>query len=273
MIRHKGHIKKNVISSNRNRRIKKINHPALQEVKNEVHSKNKAFLNKNRAKRPTIIESKRGAKGSTFDLSKVNFTKVKPIWKGETAFILGGGPSLSNFDFAKLKYKKTIIINKAVQFYPQGDILYWTDARVYQWYKKDIDNFKGEKYTIKPYNVSKDVKALRNTGKSGLEYDPTGLRHGNNSGYAAINLAYHLGVKRIVLLGFDMGNEGKTGHFHDGYPVKVTQNKTYEFSMAPMFLSLVDPLKKKNVEIINANPQSKLTCFPRMSLDKALNFS
>ena len=270
MIRHKGNVKKTVVSSGRNRRIKKINHPALQEVKNEVHSKNKTFLKKNRA---SVIQSKRGAKGSAFDWNKVNFVKVEPIWKGETAFIVGGGPSLANFNFDKLQYKKTIIINKAIQFYPKADILYWTDARVYHWYKKDIDNFRGDKYTIKPFDVPKDVKALRNTGKHGLEYDPTGVRHGNNSGYAAINLAVHLGVKRIVLLGFDMGNQGNQSHFHDGYPVKVTQNKTYELTMAPMFLSLVEPLRKKKIEIINANPQSKLNCFPKMNLEKALSLS
>tara|TARA_R100000655_G_scaffold26167_3_gene53930 strand:- start:885 stop:1700 length:816 start_codon:yes stop_codon:yes gene_type:complete len=271
MIRHRGKTKKAaIIQGGRKGRIKKISHPALQEVRNEVHSQNRTFLKK---QRPAVIKSKRGSDEPVFDWNKVNFSKVEPIWKGETAFIIGGGPSLEKFDFKQLKYKKTIAINKAVQFYPEADILYWTDSRVYSWYKKEIDNFKGDKYTIKPFHVPKDVKALRNTGKTGLEYDPTGLRHGNNSGYAAINLAFHLGVKRIILLGFDMGNTGGKSHFHEGYPVKKTQDKTYEMTMAPCFLSLVEPLKRKKVEVINANPNSKLNCFPKLPIGKCLHFS
>ena len=130
--------------------------------------------------------------------------------------------------------------------YPNADILYWTDSRVYSWYKKDIDKFKGEKYTIKPYgDLTKDIKILKNTGKGGLELEATAIKHGNNSGYAAINLAYHLGVKRIVLLGFDMQNIGGKSHFHDGYPTRTTKNDVYGRSMIPLFASIVKSFKRK----------------------------
>jgi len=217
----------------------------------------------------------RGAKGGGFDWSKVKFSKIEPIWKGETVFIIGGGPSLKELDFNRLKSKRTIAINKAFFSHPTADMLYWTDSRVYSWYKTDIDKFKGHKYTTKPYgNVTQSVKVLKNTGKSGLEFDPSGIRHGNNSGHAAINIAYHTGAKRIVLLGFDMKNTaGGVSHFHDGYPIKSTRNDTYAKSMIPEFFFIADALEKKGVKVINACPNSELKIFPRMSIDQALTFS
>ena len=148
------------------------------------------------------------------------------------------------------------------------------NSRVYSWYKKDIDKFKGQKYTIKPYgDLYKDIKILKNTGKSGLELDSTAIRHGNNSGYAAMNLAYHLGAKRIVLLGFDMQNIAGKSHFHEGYPTRTTKNEVYGRSMIPLFASIVKPLKEKKIEVINACPNSALKFFKKLPIDKALLFS
>ena len=206
-----------------------------------------------------------------FDWSKITFTFIEPVWKGQTVFIIGGGPSLKDFDFDLLKNKKTIAVNKAFLFYPLADVLYWSDSRVYQWYKKDIDKFKGDKYTIKPYgNLSQDIKILRNAGKLGLELNASGIRHGNNSGHAAINVAYHYGAKRIVLLGFDMQNDRGRSHFHDGYPIKQTRDEIYKKSMIPEFFTISDELKKKKVEVINANPDSALPFFKKIPIEKIL---
>ena len=260
MIRHKRNFgKSNKMVQGGKAKIKKINHPPQTTNITMRHQQRNA-----------VITSKRGAERQSFNWNNIKYTKVKPIWKGETVFIIGGGPSLSKFDFNRLKDKNTLAINKAVQTCPWADILYWTDSRVYSWLKNDIGKFKGDKYTIKPFNTPPDVKVLKNTGTKGLELDPSGIRHGNNSGYAAINLAYHLGVNRIVLLGFDMGNMAGKGHFHEGYPVNMTMDKTYETKMLPTFDSLVYPLKENGIEIINASPVSKIRCFTKMNIEKAL---
>lgn len=207
-----------------------------------------------------------------FSWKNINFYDVQPLFKGETVFLIGGGPSLKDFDFNQLKNKNTIAINKAFYNAPFADVLYWTDARFYSWYKKDIDQFKGLKFTIKPYgDLAKDIKVLKNTGKGGLEKDKNGLRHGNNSGYAAINLAYHLGAKRIILLGFDMGNVNSESHFHDGYPIKATPDKVYQKNMIPYFGSIGEELKKEKIEILNANTFSNLNAFKKISREQALS--
>lgn len=207
------------------------------------------------------------------NIKNKNVFKIEPIWAGETVYIIGGGPSLINFDWTRLGGKKTIAINKSILSYPNANILYWTDSRVYGWYKTEIDKFKGLKITIRDHvTYPDDVKILRKSSKFGLEESRDSLCHGNNSGYAAINLAYHLGVKKIVLLGYDMKNNGTQGHYHDGYPVPVTGDGVYKDQFIPGFKILADLLKEKKIEVYNASLSSALTVWPKISIDQALSF-
>jgi len=199
------------------------------------------------------------------------YKEIQPIYKDQTIYLIGGGPSLKNFDFNVLKTKNSIAINKAYQVASFANFLYWSDFRFYQWFKEDIDNFKGFKVTNKPKPIDDNIINLKDTGKLGIDINPHALRHGNNSGYAAINLAVHLGVNKIILLGYDMGSSGNATHFHNGYDTK-TDEKVYKNNMLPCFESLVDELKELKIEIWNASKDSKLTCFPKCSLLEAINF-
>lgn len=199
-------------------------------------------------------------------------SRVEPIWSGETVYIIGGGPSLMGFDWNRLMGKRTIAINKAILSYPRADALYWTDSRVYGWYKKDIDSFKGLKYSIRNHSsYPADINILRKSNKFGLEEAKDALCHGNNSGYAAINLAYLLGAKRIVLLGYDMHNDGKRSHYHEGYPVPATGDNIYRDQFVPGFEILADLLKQKKVEVYNASMTSSLRVWPKITFEQALS--
>jgi hypothetical protein len=204
------------------------------------------------------------------DMSTVVYSKVEQLFKNETVFIVGGGPSLKDFNWDLLKGKHVIAINKAIYVYPNADIIYWTDSRFYKWYKNDIDALSGVKYTIQPSPNQENVKILRRGNRHGLEINPSLLAHGDNSGYAAINLAYHLGAKNIVLLGYDMGNENGKGHFHDGYPVSHTSDDIYQNRFMTGFPIIADELKQRGIKVFNASLISKLTCFSKISIKDAL---
>ena len=199
------------------------------------------------------------------------YGKVDPLWKGETVYLIGGGPSLAKFEWNRLKNKKTIAINKAIQFYPNADALYWTDGRVYTWFREDIDSFKGLKYTIRA-NGKEDITSLKRGKKFGIEWAKDTIAHGNNSGCAAINLAIHLGAKRIILLGYDMGNNGTVSHFHDGYPVNATGANIYKNQFMPAFDAIAEEIKGKGIQIFNACPTSKLNSFKKITIEEGLAF-
>lgn len=228
-------------------------------IKKRNPSKHNKIMNNIKVKNKTNIRKK-----------NVKYTQVKPIFKNETVFIIGGGPSLKGFNWSSLKNKNTIAINKAYTVAPWSKVFYWTDSRFYKWYKNDIDKLNGLKYTINYNNVYKnDIKVLKKGKKHGLEINNTTIAHGDNSGCAAINLAYHLGATKIVLLGFDL-DFNKDTHFHDGYPVNPTSKKIYKNRFFVSFRYISKELEKKNIKVLNASETSILDCFEKITHEEAL---
>ncbi len=199
------------------------------------------------------------------------------MWPGETVVILGGGSSLTPADVKFCRGKAHVIaIKEAAQLAPWAEVLYAADAKWWR-HMKGAPGFAGTKYAIEqdasqpPTDWSQwpDVRVLRNTGVEGLELDPTGLRTGYNSGYQALNLAWHFaGAARVVLLGFDMwrGPNGQQNWFGE-HPLHTP-------SPYPLFLqafkSIEAPLKQVGVQVVNASRFTILDSFPRVPLEEAL---
>lgn len=202
-------------------------------------------------------------------VNKELFTSTRAVWKNETVYLIGGGPSLRGFDWEQLRGKKVIAINRAFQVLPWADVLYWTDAQFYKWYKHEIDEFKGMKVTCRPVDIlNKEITLLKGTRDLGLDLRPGYICDGNNSGYGALNLAVKLGVKRIYLLGYDLHSEPGQTHWHNGYT--RSHNHTIYKRLIRYFEHSVSLLNKLNVEVWNANPGSRLECFKKCSLKDAL---
>ena len=197
------------------------------------------------------------------------YSSVIPLWKDETVYIVGGGPSLKDFDWKRLKGKKVIAINRAFQVLPDADVLYWTDSRFWKWYNQEIKQFKGFKYTCRPYSPEQqDVILLKAINTKPLSLDLAHISHGNNSGYGAINLAVLLGAKKIYLLGYDMASKDANTHWHDGYSTK--HNHTIYVKMMAAFNKIAPELAKNNITVYNANVKSQLTVFEKCSIETAL---
>ena len=260
----------------RNRKPRKIVSPAKTVSSNETRIQ-KSYTSKKRryVKTPIVTTKINVKKESNVNLNhgQMNYSVVEPIFKGETVYLIGGGPSLRDFDWSRLIGKKTIAINKAFYHHKSSQVMYWTDSRFYTWYKDDIDKFKGLKYTLRKGYYSDDVKLLKRGVKYGIELSNDTLAHGNNSGYAAINLAYHLGARKIILLGYDMGNVSGKSHFHEGYPTRATADEVYQKQFIPGFGAIYEALKGRGIQVYNACPTSNLKVFPMITLDKALSLS
>lgn len=201
---------------------------------------------------------------------------VPKEWPGETVVVIATGPSLTQDDVDYCRGKaRVIVINNAHELAPWADAMYATDAKWWAWHK-GAPSFTGPKWSMEHSQWNNyralypEIQRLRNTGNGGLEHSPTGLRNGRNSGYAAMNLAYHYGATKIVMLGYNMQPwKGKT-HFFGEHPQK---NKSPYNQFRAAFESLVKPLAKAGVTVINCSRDSVLNCFPKAELRDALKAS
>jgi len=219
--------------------------------------------------------------------------RVPRLWENGTAVILGGGPSiLKQFnvpeDVIKGVYSGTlqpsayspylepihkmhvIAVNVAYKIGPWIDIMFFGDTSTWLEERKDLPAFKGLRVTCAddlphiPW-----VKHLKKTQKRrcGITTDPSMVTWNSNSGSAAINLAVHLGVKRIILLGFDMSlDKDENQHWHklheDTAPSVMNRSMKVHLSTFPEIKKDLDLL---GIEVINANPESRIECFTRMN--------
>lgn len=192
-------------------------------------------------------------------------------WKDQRCFIIGGGESLKDFDFSKLKNELVIGVNRA---YEKIDctVMFAMDRTLYEWIttgalgqetKKKFGAFKGFPVWLDSagYDYPSGIFVLGKLPNSKFNYSmKNGISGGTNSGFGALNLAACLGANPIYLLGFDMkGKNGKQAWWHNGYPEKQGDEvyKTYISD----FKKAASELKEKGVQVVNLNPESELKCF------------
>lgn len=197
-------------------------------------------------------------------------------WAGTVAAILGGGPSLTPYqiDACNLAGVKVVAINNAIELAPAADLLYFCDEQWFNWHKDAVSvyaNAGGNVVTLGNEKLKDQIPNLvcmKNTGKTGICREKTGLRTGQNSGYQALNLMLHLGVKRALLLGFDMQPVNGKSHWHKEHPVPT------EKAVYPKFLknyrAAAAEFAAAGLEIINCTPGSALDCFKFSKLEEAL---
>jgi len=204
------------------------------------------------------------------ELCKMN---LNVTWKDKRCFVIGGGPSLRGFDFSSLKGEHTIAVNRAFE-YLSSTIIFFMDNETF--YKELMSGQFGKKAKER-FIGSKALKISLNIEGARYEYgvysvpmskDPQmttdlkdGLFEGDNSGYAALNLAVCLGANPIYLLGFDMKSNGtgKQSWFHSGYR-SVGKDYVYK-KWIRYFEEAVPIIDSLGIKVINLNPDSALRCF------------
>lgn len=211
-------------------------------------------------------------------LTSSNHVTVERLWHGETAVVIGGGPSLTPEDVNYCRGKARVIaIKEAHELAPWADAVYACDEHWWRFHK-GLPSFAGLKFGLEPAPLyltqyeDWEVQLLRNTGMDGLELEPSGLRTGQNSGYQAIGLAVHLGVSRIVLLGFDMwtAEDGRQNWFQGHAGRRPYHQPTPYPVFHHFFQTIAEPLQAAGVEVINCSRFSMLRVFPMRPLEEVL---
>ncbi len=178
------------------------------------------------------------------------------------------GPSLTKEQVQRTRGIFCITIGDAYLLNPWADILYHGDAKWWR-HHNGVPEFYGAcKVSLEPVPEYPNVKQLLQSRlRTGLEVTPPGVVSGSNSGYQALNLAYHFRPKEIILLGYNLGRSPEgiysvRGDSPRGLP------ETRDFSRFISNISgLAECLASRGVKVYNCTENSALTCFPRRNLD------
>jgi len=221
------------------------------------------------------------------------------MWEGGDCFIIGGGASIvSQFGipqevvdqvkvnqtmahlyspYMKELHDKHIIgVNNAYMLGDWVDCVFFGDCAWYLVHRQNLAKFAGLKVTCcprfaeKPESRCEGIKYLAKDGshRYGISEIPTRVAWNHNSGAAAINLAVHLGVKKINLLGFDMClDEKNTSHWHGSHGNKNCPPFKRHLKGFP---EIAEDAQKRGIEILNTSSISNIEEFPKVELRSLL---
>lgn len=206
----------------------------------------------------------------------MNLWRVDKEWAGETCAVLGAGPSMSAAVAESVRGRCRIIaVNSSFILAPFADILYAADRLWWQNNRHAAEQFAGVKATILPNGYHElaptvdGVRVIGNGGPQGFDDRPDHIRTGWNSGYQAVHLAAHLGVKRVLLLGFDM--HARAGeHWHKDHRWRPGYKSRYPLFVNAFYTGAPE-FESRGVEILNCTPGSALACFRQATLMEALS--
>lgn len=188
---------------------------------------------------------------------------VPKLWKDQDVYIIGGGASLSGFNFKQLRDKNVIGCNDAFRL--GADIVklvLFGDASWFHKNKWHLESFPGNVVTCCPSLMHLRLPWLKRLlrERDGF-YTGSTIGWNYSTGAAAINLAINLGAKRVFLLGFDLGRINGQTHYHK---LRNTQDSSF-IRFGRGFNTLAEALKisAPEVEVINVTDgSSSLKCFP-----------
>jgi hypothetical protein len=206
----------------------------------------------------------------------VTFKATIPRLGHRTAFLLGGGPSLSGVDVERVHGRGLVIaINNSYRLAPWSDMLYFADRR---WLNPEWGHLDGIAkvwgggpiYTRAELHAepqrSMNIGVLRHENQLPLSHN-AGAVAGWCSGANAINVAFLAGAQRIVLLGFDGRSNG---NWHKDHKQPVAP-ETYPDFIVPSFARMALALREvPGVEVLNATRGSSLSMFSLTDLDQVL---
>jgi len=201
------------------------------------------------------------------------------LWPNSVIFIVGGGPSIPDYDLNLIRGKyPTIGCNLAFLDFTWIDVIYFGDCKVHTWvsgkskYRRQFDEYQGLKVSSCPDTRDDPrIKTLFRVHK-GIVKDRRSIGWNQNTGLSAINLAVHFGARKVILLGFDMklSKDGRM-NYHDYHLAKVnhpvdTLKKHINYSKF-----VAADVEKLGIEVINATPGSALPHWPIKHFEEVLN--
>ena len=197
-----------------------------------------------------------------------------PDWSGDPVVIVASGPSAGTVDLSPAKGRaRFVALNTSYRLCPWADMVYGCDSA---WWisENGLPGFAGLRVCGSPrapqmFEGIRHVEVEAHLDQISMR-TPGIIGSGGNSGFQAINLMAQFGVKRIILVGYDVSTDAGL-HWHGKHPAglnnpnsKLVQRWRKAIDGAHTALSVL------GVSIYNANPESGLQAYQKMSFQDAV---
>lgn len=216
---------------------------------------------------------------------------LEDIHKGERCFILGNGPSLKDTDVSRLKDEFTFGMNRVYLAFPvwgfPTSYFISINSLVIEQCAEDIRALPMPKFLswrsrhlIQP---APDLAFLHTTytGATFASDARKRLWEGATVTYVALQLAFHMGFKQVILIGVDHSFSSKgdpnttvtsTGddpdHFNPSYFGKGFRWQLPDLEISEIAYKLAcDAYQTAGREVLDATIGGKLTVFPKVEYD------
>lgn len=187
-------------------------------------------------------------------------SKYKPVadWQGQTAIIVGSGPSAATTPLELARGRaRFIAVNDSWRLVPWADMLYASDG-IWWIDHNGVPEFKGRRLTSSPH-------AMRTFG---IELFTS---VGSTSGQRAISLAEKMKANPILLVGFEM-HTGNGVHWHEPHQGRLRNPGKGEMLVWRMDMERVARrFAERGTRILNCTPASALKCFRYLPFLEAIN--
>lgn len=216
---------------------------------------------------------------------------LKDTHSGERCFIIGNGPSLKNTDLTKLKNEFTFGMNRFYLAFPElgfkTSLLLTVNDLVIEQCAEDIRalpiptfvSWRGRKWIQPAENLHYLYTSYQ---LPGFSKDASGrLWEGATVTYVAMQLAYYMGFKQVVLIGVDHNftTQGKPNttvvsggddpnHFNASYFGKGFRWQLPDLDTSELAYTMArEAYHTEGREIIDATVGGKLTVFPKVDYE------
>lgn len=191
-----------------------------------------------------------------------------PDWTGRLVLIMGAGPSAAREALDALpSHLVQFPVNASFRLSARPSALHACDAAFWREYPAALLTLC-PKFGHDQQELPAGVTGIRIRQDLDFSDEPLTVG-GTNSGQHAINLAYHFGARRIILIGFDMSETGPV-HWHGEHPAGMNNPRKHNFEAWRASLGkMAATLRDHGVEVINASRTTALDAFPRASLYEA----
>ena len=165
----------------------------------------------------------------------------------ESVVVIGGGPSISRVPTDLIAESPAVCCNDAYRLRRRRSLVVAMDRRWVSWNRHQLSGSGHVLLTQKTPSPVGEAYYFEREREKVVSDVPTHLP-GLDTGYAAVNAAYLLGARTIILAGYDMRFSDGRSHWHEGHRIPTAEGQ-YKTRFLPQYFALVRELDARGVRV------------------------